>query len=421
MPQLGYGSIRNQSSTLNISKGGSTSIYIDKYSPKASDKNDGFDWDRPKATIGGATAVLEPWMELWINSGIYQENVIIPYENVKIHGVVQSGVNRAEISPLSGVPLKIQAGYCEVEGIALASVDSNVIEVSYPGNKLHDLYVELNTTSPLSYYYTIVDGILFTSHVGNIAYVEFFYYSPGPLSIMNWFVNQVAITYGDNTTVAEVIEDFNSHPQCTAIMTASLAPGYTGNELISDVGTHYTTSLSYNNYSAVYLNDCDRFDMHDCHLNGKSGENLIGVRIDGLINATVDSFIHDNYFVDFGDIGLAGQCINVVNAQRTLIQRNIFDSSYNGVYLSLLANGLTSVVGNQFYANASVDIVDMNPSQIASGNFIRGNFYGYVDWFDDVNHDGIADYPVQCWYNYDYAASSSPHYGGQSFTKRYVA
>jgi len=324
MPTTGTTSIRNQSGTLNFSKGGSTSIYLDKNSLTASDKNDGYSWSRPKKTFAGVTDILEPWMEIWARGGIYQENVVIDEENVVIHGLVQAGLDRVEIAPLSGVPLDVQVGYVELEGLALVSTNSSVCKLTGPGHKVHDCYCEVG----------------------------------------------------------------------------------------SDGGAQY---------SGLLLNDADGIDIHHNHLNGRYSLSTVGIRVDGTLNASVDGRIHDNYIEKFGTVGVAGQGINFNNAQRFLTIKNIFDSCYNGVYLNLKANSLHSIIGNSFFANASVDICDMNPDQQTSGNFINNNFYGYSGWYQDNDHDGIAEVPVQAYYNYDYSPLASPHYQGPSYKARYVA
>lgn len=324
MPQLGITSIRTQSGTLNFSKGGSTSLYVDKNHAAADDKNDGFNWDRPKETIQGALDDLEAWTEIYIRPGTYQENIVIDKENVIVHGVIQAGLDRVEIAPLSGVPIDVQVGYSELEGVSLVSTGANSLKLTGPGHHVHDCYIEVNT-----------DGLA--------------------------------------------------------------------------------------QYSGVLLNDADKLNFHDNHLHGRSGLNTIGVRVDGTLNASVDCVIKYNYFQNFGTVAMAGQGINLNNAQRCLMMKNIFDSCYNGIYCEVKANALHSIFGNQFYANASVDICDMNPDQQTSGNFINNNYFGYVGWYMDNNHDGIADVPVQCYYNYDYAPLAYPHYQGPSFIPRYVA
>lgn len=323
MPLKGMTSIRTQSATFNFSKGGSTAIYVDQAAPNCNDKNDGYAWDRPKETIQGAIDVLEPWMEIWIKSGIYQENIVIDKENVIMHGLVQAGLDRVEIAPLSGVPLDVQVGYFELSGVSLVSTKSSALKVTGPGHKIHDNYIEVNS-----------DGL--AQHTG------------------------------------------------------------------------------------IMFNDADKLHMWDNTLNGKWGLNTVGVRVDGTLNASVDCLIKDNFFQNFGTVATAGQGINLNNAQRCLVLRNIFDSCYNGIFIELHNNGLHSIFGNQFYANSGIDIVDFNPDQQLSGNVIQNNYFGYVDWYLDHDHDGIADIPIQCYYNYDYAPLSYPHYQGPSFLPRYV-
>jgi nitrous oxidase accessory protein NosD len=323
MPQKGITSIRTQAARQNFSKGGSTSLYVDKSHLAASDNNDGFSWDRPLKTIQGAMDILEPWMEIWIKTGTYSENVVIDKENVILHGVVQSGLDRVEISPSIGVPLDVQVGYSDLEGIALVSTASNALKLTGPGHHIHDAYIEVNT-----------NGL--AQHTG------------------------------------------------------------------------------------VLLNDADKMILENCHLNGKFGLNTIGCRVDGTLNASVDCIIRDNYFQNFGTIGVAGQGLNLNNAQRCLVTNNIFDAGYNGIYCEAKASSLHSIVGNQFYANDGIDIVDLNVDQLVSGIFINNNFYGYTDWFDDYNHDGIANVPIQAYYNYDYSPLSHPHYQGPSFVPRFI-
>ena len=321
MPEMGITSIRTESATLNFSKGGSTSIYVDQNAVNASDNNDGYSWERPKETIAGAIAVLAPWMEIWIKSGTYQENVVIDEQNVVLHGIVQAGLDRAEIAPLTGVPIICTVGYVELEGLSIISTNDNAIELTGPGHKIHDCFIEV---------------------------------------------------------------DSDGSAQCTAIL----------------------------------LNDCDKFLVYDCHLSGRYAEDVIGVRVDGTLNASVDCCIRDNYFHGFGTVATQGHGVNLNNAQRCLIIKNIFDSGYIGINCDVIANALHTIIGNQFYANSSFDICDLNPDQQAGGIWICNNFYGYVGWYSDPNHDGIADVAVQCYYNYDYAPLAYPHYQGPSFVPR---
>ena len=319
MPQKGISSIRNQRGKLNFAKGGSTSIYVDKSSSKASDKNDGYAWDRPKLTIQGAIDVLEPWMEIWIKGGTYAENLVISSENVVLHGVVQAGSDRVEIAPASGVPVIVEVGYCEIERISLKGTNANCLSLTGPGHKIHDCVVDVNS---------------------------------------------------------------NGLAQRTGIV----------------------------------LDDCDKCLIYDNHFDGNNALSTIGIRVDGSLSASVDGVIRDNFFEGFGSVALAGQGINLNNAQRWLITKNIFDSCYNGIYCEVKENALHTIVGNQFYSNFGYDICDNNPDQQTSGIYIMNNFYGYTGWFEDYDHDGIGDVAICCYLNYDYAPLTYPHYQGVQLT-----
>lgn len=319
MPIKGMTSIRSQSGTLNFSKGGSTSIYVDKSASNANDKNDGYSWDRPKLTIGGAIAVLEPWMEIWIRGGVYDENVVVDCENVTLHGVVQAGSDRSEIAPSSGVPLVVEVGYCEIERLSLKGTNANCASFTGPGHKIHDCVFDVD----------------------------------------------------------------------------------------SDGSSQFT---------GIVLDDCDKCEIFDNHFTGNNALNAIGIRVDGSLSASVDGVIHGNFFEGFGTIATAGQGINFNNAQRWLVTKNIFDSNYNGIYFEVKSNSLHTIVGNQFYANSGYDICDNNPDQQTSGIYIMNNFYGYSGWFNDYDHDGLADITICCYLNYDYAPISHPHFIGLHLT-----
>lgn len=172
-------------------------------------------------------------------------------------------------------------------------------------------------------------------------------------------------------------------------------------------------SSSSTNHNGIYLNDCDRAEIYNNHLDGKGGENDIGVLVTG---GSVDCKIHDNYFVDWGGLTLAGYGIGVDNAQRCEIIRNIFNSGYAGIYFyTRVGAQLHSVFGNQFYANSSWDIDDTNSDANVSGIRICNNFFGYTGWFDDDDHDGLADSAVTCNLNTDYVPISAPHFLTQLF------
>src|SRR5512137_1674628 len=114
MVSINQFSIRSSTSTLNISKGGSTAFYVDQNHPSADDSNDGYSWDRPFKTIGGALSGADAWTELYINSGTYIENVVIPHENIVLHGLVQDGTSKVTIKPTTGVALTCAYGQCAV-------------------------------------------------------------------------------------------------------------------------------------------------------------------------------------------------------------------------------------------------------------------------------------------------------------------
>lgn len=168
--------------------------------------------------------------------------------------------------------------------------------------------------------------------------------------------------------------------------------------------------------SAMVLDDCDKCHIYDNHFSGENVLNTIGIRVDGSLSASVDGIIRDNFFEKFGTTGVAGQGINLNNAQRWLITRNIFDSNYNGIYCEVKENSLHTICGNQFYSNFGYDICDNNPDQQVSGIYIMNNFFGYQEWFTDYDHDGIADTVVCCYLNYDYSPLAYPHYQGIHLT-----
>lgn len=151
MVSSGLISIRTESAELNISKGGATHLYVDQNGVTADDSQDGYSWDRPKKSIGAALTVAKPWTEIWIRSGTYIENVVVPHQNIKLHGVIQDGVDRAVIAPATGIPLTLDAGHCEIDGIALVATNNHVLKANYPGHLLHDLYLEMTNTTVTAY------------------------------------------------------------------------------------------------------------------------------------------------------------------------------------------------------------------------------------------------------------------------------
>lgn len=151
MVSSGQTSIRVETSNLNVSKGGATSLYVDQGHAISSDRNDGYSWDRPFKTISGAITQSRAWTTIWVADGTYRENVVIPYENMSIHGLIRDGPTRTLIAPLTGVPLTLNAGYCEVDNIALESINNHALVAGYPNHNLHDLYVEVNNVTATVY------------------------------------------------------------------------------------------------------------------------------------------------------------------------------------------------------------------------------------------------------------------------------
>jgi hypothetical protein len=310
-------SIRNQSASLNISKGGSTHLYVDMHSDAASDDNDGYDWSRPYKTIQGALVDAPAWTEIWIRYGIYEENLIVPHENIKLHGCIQDGIDRVVVQPVEGVPLLIDSGYCEVDGMAFVSNNASAIRCNYPSHYLHDLYIEVSNDLDVS---------------------------------------------------------------C----------------------------------SGIWLNDSDYTRIAGCHLDGKGGSSVLGIRVD---NGSVDNLIAGNYFTGWGSDGSPGYAIGLNDAQRCAIMPRILDgiaipnrfiSNYVGVYCyprpSYLGHGIQH---NLFASNVSYDVYDPNLPD-TSGIVIRENCYAYVGWMVDRNHDGRADTIVSAYNNYDFCPLASP-------------
>lgn len=147
MVQIVMSSIRAEATQLNLSKSGAPALYVDKDHAAADDNNDGLSWDRVFKTINGAMAAATPWTDVWVKGGTYAENVIIPYDNIRLRGLIQDGINRTIIQPASGVPVTCNGGYNEIDGLALISHDADCLDVSYPGLEVHDCYFETTNDS----------------------------------------------------------------------------------------------------------------------------------------------------------------------------------------------------------------------------------------------------------------------------------
>jgi len=146
MVSSGLVSIRTESANLNLAKTGATSLFVDQLGVNASDDNDGFDWDRPFLTIMGAMAMANPWTEVFIRTGVYPENVVIPYENIKLHGAVQSGLSKVSIAPVSGVPLTIQHEFCCIGRMELVSTDAYGCVIGADNVVIHDIDSHITVT-----------------------------------------------------------------------------------------------------------------------------------------------------------------------------------------------------------------------------------------------------------------------------------
>lgn len=152
MVTITQSTIRAEVSDLNIAKSGWTTLFVDPSATTANDENDGFSWTEPKETIGGAMAAADNWCRVYVAAGTYAENVVIEDERVHLIGVQQDGTNKVQISPASGVPLTINAGFCEIEGLALVATDNHAIVAGYPYQNMHDLYIEVNSSGAATYY-----------------------------------------------------------------------------------------------------------------------------------------------------------------------------------------------------------------------------------------------------------------------------
>jgi hypothetical protein len=161
-------------------------------------------------------------------------------------------------------------------------------------------------------------------------------------------------------------------------------------------------------YYGEYLNDADACVLENIHHDGHSSENVIGTYVGG---GSVDVGIIGNYYIDWGDSVKPGYAIGVYDAQRvSIVPRvvaghiipNRFISNYLGVLLSPQAGYRGHCVhGNGFWEQVNYDGYDTNDQDI-SGNRVDGNFYGYTDWFRDLNHDGIGDLIVTWGGNKDF-------------------
>ncbi|MFA5692731.1 MAG: right-handed parallel beta-helix repeat-containing protein [Acholeplasmataceae bacterium] len=196
-------------------------------------------------------------------------------------------------------------------------------------------------------------------------------------------------------------------------------PGHRFDRIAMDL-TNTSGSAKY----GIWLNDSDRSEICNCHIDGNGSDDMIGIIIG---EDCVDVLIHDNYITGCGDgigdagcaaggvCGNAGYCMGVAEtAQRSHVYGNIMIDSCVGIYLYKHGGEDYkghSIIHNQFYEICNYDVYDQYDPDDASdpsGIIIRENFYGYTGWFDDTDRDGRADYMVRCYSNYDRAPLSSP-------------
>lgn len=268
--------IRQETSDLNVSKGGSTSLYVDQNSDTASDNNDGYSWDRPYASIMAAINDARPWTELWIKTGLYKENVIIPHQNIKMHGLIQDGTDRVVISPDSGIPLVLDAGHCEVNGIALESHDNHVIKANYPGQKLHDLYLELNNATVITYaalwlndsdYSVIRDSYLTGLGNANVIGVRV---DGG--SVDNGILGNYITGFGAGAAVGYAV-GLDDAQRC-AILPSEINGMPIPNRFVDNyVGVYFYARAGYRGHAVIHnlFAQNDNFDMYDNNVPTTSG------------------------------------------------------------------------------------------------------------------------------------------------------
>jgi hypothetical protein len=257
-------SIRDESASLNISKGGSTSLYVDQTSPTADDKNDGFDWSRPLLTIGAAIAKATPWTEIWVKTGTYLENLIISHQNIKLHGVIQDGADRVIVSPATGIPLTLSSGYCEVDGIAFKATNNHCIKANYPGHLLHDLYVEILNSTVSTYaaiylddsdYTVIRDSYLYGNNNANVIGILL---DGG--SVDNLILGNYITGFGDGLDVGYAI-GIDDAQRC-----AILPNGFRPNRIVDNyLGVYFYVNANYRGHSVIHnlFAQQDSYDVYD--------------------------------------------------------------------------------------------------------------------------------------------------------------
>lgn len=295
MVSISQFSIRNSTATLNISKGGSTSLYVDKNYPTADDYNDGFSWDRPFKTINGALSTAGPWTEIYIKSGVYDENVIIPHENTILHGLVQDGIAKVSIQPSGGIPLVCSYGHCEFHGIEFVSSNADGIYVTGNDVKIHDCDFHILSSGLSSHacvaihggnyaliYSCSLDGANYPNVIGVL--VDSGSIDAGILG--NYFTG---FGYGDSAGYAIAIHD----AQRVAIVPRMLDGRMMPNRFYHNyVGVYFYTEVGYRGHSVHGCGfwDTTYYDVYDPNVPADSG-----IVIDGNFYGYAGWFTDDNH------------------------------------------------------------------------------------------------------------------------------
>lgn len=159
----------------------------------------------------------------------------------------------------------------------------------------------------------------------------------------------------------------------------------------------------------IQLHNVDYGEVHDCYINGAYRLNGIGILITG---DSIGTRIYHNYITKWGSgtsdpahpgvdpLAHNGYAIGRDHdAQRIAIEENDIIDNFIGVYF-YPPPGATGLEGdyvghNNYMENRSYDVWDEHVYP-TSATIIDENFYGYTNWYNDVNGDNIADLVVIC-------------------------
>ena len=114
MSNLAIRSIARQVRDLNVAKRGATSLYVD--GTNGSDTFTGESWRQALATIQEAVDVADPWTQIFIRAGAYDENVTIDKDSISLIGQSRGSV---EIHPASGDALTISGDFVAATKLSL--------------------------------------------------------------------------------------------------------------------------------------------------------------------------------------------------------------------------------------------------------------------------------------------------------------